>query len=83
MAQEYKENPTGFHLFEVLEYAGLVVRWLENLSPKIYVQRFVSSAPAGMVIAPQWGMKNYEFVAKVDKLMSEQDTWQGRLRQVR
>ena len=83
MAMEYKENPAGFHLFEVQEYADLVVRFLELLSPRIFVQRFVSSAPAGMVIAPQWGLKNYEFVAKVDKLMLDRETWQGKLSQAR
>lgn len=80
MALEYEQNPSVFHLFEVQEYADIVVRFLENLSPGIFVQRFVSSAPAGMVIAPQWGLKNYEFVAWVDRLMKERDTWQGRFR---
>ena len=79
MALDYQKNPEGFHLFEVQEYADLVVRFLEHLSPGIFVQRFVSSAPAGMVIAPQWGLKNYEFVAKVDKLMKERDSWQGKM----
>ena len=79
MALDYQKNPEGFHLFEVQEYADLVVRFLEHLSPRIFVQRFVSSAPAGMVIAPKWGLKNYEFVAKVDKLMKERDSWQGKL----
>jgi radical SAM superfamily enzyme len=31
-----------------------------------------------MVIAPRWGMKNYEFVAKVEKRLRERDTWQGK-----
>jgi len=79
MAVDYKNYPSKFHLFEVQEYADLVVRFLEHLSPGIIVQRFVSSAPAGMVIAPSWGLKNYEFVAKVDKLMQERDTWQGKM----
>jgi radical SAM protein (TIGR01212 family) len=79
MAVDYKDNPSEFHLFEVHEYADLVVRFLEHLSPGIIVQRFVSSAPADMVIAPSWGLKNYKFVAKVDKLMQERDTWQGKM----
>ncbi|HWR98973.1 MAG TPA: TIGR01212 family radical SAM protein [Prolixibacteraceae bacterium] len=78
MAREYRDNPSVYHLFEVDEYADLVVRFLENLSPDIIVQRFVSSAPAGLVIAPNWGLKNYEFVAKVDKLQAERDSWQGK-----
>jgi radical SAM superfamily enzyme len=32
-----------------------------------------------MVIAPRWGIKNYEFVAKVEKRLLERETWQGRL----
>ena len=79
MAKQYAKNPDTFSLFSVDEYADLVVRYLENLNPAIIVQRFVSFAPAGMVIAPQWGLKNFEFVAKVEKLLAERDTWQGRL----
>ncbi len=79
MAHQYAEKPEQFRLFTVEEYADLVVRYLEQLNPAIVVQRFVSFAPAGMVIAPQWGLKNFEFVAKVEKLLSKRDTWQGRL----
>jgi radical SAM superfamily enzyme len=79
MAAEYKSNPAAYNLFEVEQYADLVVRFLENLSPDIIVQRFVSSAPAGMVIAPNWGLKNFEFVAKVEKLLLLRDSWQGKL----
>jgi radical SAM protein (TIGR01212 family) len=79
MAHEYSRFPDHFHPFAVDEYAELVVDYLENLSPSIIVERFVSSAPDAMVIAPRWGMKNYEFVAKVERRLLERDTWQGRL----
>jgi radical SAM superfamily enzyme len=79
MAIDYHFDPGGFSLFSVDQYADLVVRYLEHLSPNIIVQRFVSSAPAGLVVGPNWGLKNYEFVAKVEKLLAERDTWQGRL----
>jgi radical SAM protein (TIGR01212 family) len=78
MAHEYSKFPERFHPFSVDEYTGLVVNYLENLNPAIIVERFVSSAPDNMVIAPRWGLKNYEFVAKVEKLLQEQDTWQGK-----
>ncbi len=78
LAVDFKNNPEAFNLFEVEQYADVVVRFLELLSPEIIVQRFVSSAPAGMVIGPNWGLKNYEFVAKVEKLLAVRDTWQGR-----
>ena len=78
MAYEYAQFPDRFHPFAVEEYAGLVVDYLENLHPAIIVERFVSSAPDAMVIAPRWGIKNYEFVAKVEKRLLERDTWQGK-----
>lgn len=79
MAHEYAQFPERFHPFGVDEYAELVADYLEQLNPAIIVERFVSSAPDAMVIAPRWGMKNYEFVAKVEKRLKERDTWQGRL----
>jgi hypothetical protein len=79
MAKEFAEFPEDFPMFKVESYVELVVDYLEHLKPSIIVERFVSSAPGKMVIAPKWGLKNYEFVAKVEKRLIERDTWQGRL----
>ena len=78
-ASEFAEKPSIFHLFSPEEYLGLAVDYLEVLNPSIIIERFVSEAPAGMLIAPQWGMKNFEFVAKLEKLLKQRNTWQGRL----
>lgn len=78
LEKQYKANPEGFHLFTVEEYTELVVDYLELLNPEIIVERFVSEAPSKMVVAPKWGLKNFEFVAKVEKRLKERDTWQGR-----
>ena len=79
MAKEYSLFPERFQLFTVEGYTEMVVDYLENLNPSIIVERFVSSAPDNMVIAPRWGIKNYEFVAKVEKRLLERNTWQGRV----
>lgn len=78
LAAEYEANPALFQLYTADEYAELVVDYLELLNPAIIVERFVSQAPPDLLIAPKWGMKNYEFVAKVDRLLEERETWQGR-----
>ncbi len=77
--KEYQEKPENFHLFSAEEYINLVVDYLEILNPKIVVERFISQAPPEMLVAPRWGLKNFEFVAKVEKRLAERDTWQGRL----
>lgn len=54
-----------FSLFTVEEYLRLCARIVEifNLeSPSTAIERFVSSAPDSLLIAPRWGLKNYQFV---------------------
>lgn len=79
MEKQYAENPEHFHLFTVDEYVELVIDYLELLNPEIIVERFVTEAPEKLLVAPKWGLKNFEFVAKVEKRLAERETWQGRL----
>ncbi len=79
MYHEYLQNPEQFPMFTVGAYLELVVKYLELLNPEIVVERFVSEAPDELLVAPRWGLKNFEFTAKLEKLLQERDTWQGRL----
>ena len=78
MAEEFDESPEDFHLFELDEYIEVVVDYLENLRPGIVVERFASQSPKELLIAPDWGLKNYELVEKIKRRMRERDTWQGK-----
>jgi hypothetical protein len=79
LEKQYLQNPGHFQLFSADEYIDLVVDYLELLNPAIIVERFISQAPREMLVAPKWGLKNFEFVAKVEKRLHERNTWQGRL----
>ncbi len=79
MAKEFEEDPSDFHLYTADEYIELVIDFIERLNPSIIVERFVSQSPKELLIAPDWGLKNFEFTAKVNKRIKERDTWQGRL----
>jgi len=79
MAIEYEKDSSNFHHYTVEEFIELVIDYIELLRPSIIIERFVSESPAKLLIAPNWGIKNYEFVAKVEKRLKERDTWQGRL----
>lgn len=79
MAHEYAENPGQFHLYGADEYIDLAIDFIERLSPSIVVERFVSQSPKELLIAPDWGLKNYEFTEKVRRRLRERDTWQGKL----
>lgn len=78
MACEYTGNPGAFHLYKVEEYIDLVIDFVERLTPRFAVERFVSQSPKELLIAPDWGLKNFEFTAKVDKRFAERNSWQGK-----
>ena len=80
MAREYEERPEDFHLFhDVDEYISLVVDYIQRLRPDLVLERFVSQSPKELLIAPDWGLKNYEFNHRLQKRMKELDAWQGKL----
>lgn len=79
MAKEYKEEPESFHIFEAEKYIDLCVDFAEHLNPDIYIERFASQSPKQLLIAPDWGLKNYELTAKILKRFEERNTWQGKL----
>lgn len=78
MAKQYVEHPEWFYLYTADEYIDLAIDFLEKMNPEIAIERFVSQSPEQYRIAPNWGLKNYEFTAKLEKRLVERDTWQGK-----
>lgn len=78
MALEYEQRPEDFHLFDVDEYIELVIDYVEHLRPDLVLERFVSQSPKDLLIAPDWGLKNYEFNHRVQKRMKELGAYQGK-----
>ena len=78
MALEYRQHPEDFHLFGVEEYIDLVIDYVEHLRPDLVLERFVSQSPKELLIAPDWGLKNYEFNHRVQKRMKELGAYQGK-----
>ena len=79
MAKQFIEHPELFSLFNVDDYIELCVDFVERLKPTFVVERFVSQSPKSLLIAPDWGMKNFEFTNKVTECFEKRKTWQGRL----
>ena len=78
MALEYRQHPEDFHLFGVDAYIDLVIDYIEHLRPDLVLERFVSQSPKELLIAPDWGLKNYEFNHRVQKRMKELGAYQGK-----
>ena len=67
MARQWEENPENFHFYTADEYIDLCVDFVKRLNPNFILERFVSQSPKELLIAPDWGLKNYEFAAKINK----------------
>ena len=59
LAEEYQQHP--WPLPTAQEYIDLVLEYISHLPSTLVLERFVSQSPPEFVIAPQWGLKNYEF----------------------
>ncbi len=67
MAKDYLANPDKYHLFELDEYIDICSDFSLRLRDDIVIERYGASAPAGMVIAPSWGIKNHVLTDKILK----------------
>ena len=83
LAEQYLENSALFRLYTLDEYLDFVVEVIERIRSDVYLERFVNQSPPEYLIAPQWGIKNFEFTAKLDKRLEELDTWQGKRHEFR
>ena len=77
LAAMYAEKP--FHLYTYDEYTETIISYLEHLRPDIAVERFASQSPKDLLIAPQWGLKNYELTNLVVNKMKREGRYQGSL----
>ena len=76
LAAEYERQP--FNLYTADEYIDLCRRYIERLRPDIVLERFVSQSPKELLVAPKWGLKNYEFANRFVNYMKRMDSWQGK-----
>lgn len=75
LAEEYLEKP--FKVFNIDEYIRLVATLIQHIRPDMILDRFISQSPAEMLIAPKWGIKNYEFANTLDNYLAKNNIYQG------
>ncbi len=69
LAKEYAEHP--FHVYTVEEYIDVIVRYIGKLRKDLVLERFVSQSPKELLVAPRWGLKNYEFTNLLNNRLKE------------
>ena len=75
LAEEFAANP--FHIYTVDEYIQLIAEYIQRLRPDLILERFVSQSPKKLLIAPHWGLKNYEFTNLLVNYLKQNKIYQG------
>jgi radical SAM superfamily enzyme len=79
LADVYQKDPQHFSLFTMDEYIDFIIQFLERLDPRIAIERLVSEAPPSHRVNPGWGNIRADWVQKkIESVMEEKDTWQGK-----
>ena len=79
MAREYANKSTGFNFFGLDEYINLIIKFLENLSPHIVVERFAGEVPPRFLAGHGWGALRYDqILQKIEKELGMRNSWQGK-----
>lgn len=66
MAHTYEKAP--WPMPSIDEYIDLVRNYISHLPHRIVLERFVSSSPKELLIAPNWELKNHEFTDLLKKI---------------
>lgn len=58
----WKEGKIEVKPFELRDYLELCAEVVRRVPENIVIERFLAQAPSQMVVAPKWGLKNYQFM---------------------
>lgn len=61
----WRNGKFNIHPFSAEEYIDLCVKIIKLVPRTIAIERFLASSPPSKVVAPKWGLKNYEFTHKL------------------
>ena len=71
LAKDIQQGLYHVKTFTVDEYIALCCKIVRCINPQIAIERFTSQSPDELLISPRWGLKNYEFVHRLNKKLSE------------
>lgn len=73
----YEQKP--FHIYSVDEYIRVIASYIQHLRKDLVLERFASQSPPELLVAPHWGLKNYEFTNLLINYLRQHKIYQGQL----
>lgn len=79
IAEDYEQHPENYKLFSFEEYKDFIISFLEQMSPKIVIERFISEVPPRYNVLTAWSsLRNEAVVEQIEKAMITRNTFQGK-----
>jgi uncharacterized protein len=75
LAQMYRDG--SYQPIQLSEYVETACDFLEELPPRISIQRLYGSAPLAIRVAPNWNLKNNQMWFEVLNELKRRGSWQG------
>ena len=69
LLKKLKKGEIKIPTYTLNDYLELCVKIIKKVPDNIVIERFLSQSPPEMVVSPSWGLKNYEFISKLAKLL--------------
>ncbi len=83
MATAYEKDPSSFNLFALDAYMDFIIFFLEHLHPNIIIERLSGEVPPRFLVNSPWEkLRADQVLQRIEKKMTELNTWQGRLYKV-
>lgn len=76
MVKLYEQGKLEFLSQE--DYIELITEGITLLPKDMIVHRLTGDAPRNLLIGPMWSLKKWEVLNSIDKVMEENDLWQGK-----
>lgn len=72
LAEKWKEGEIEVTPYTLDSYLDLCLKILDIVPDNIIIERFLSQSPPQLVLAPKWGIKNYQFTHLLNNKRKEQ-----------
>lgn len=79
MADDFRNHPSDYHLFDLQSYIDFIVHVIEKLNPRFVIERLAGEVPPRFLVSEPWMTLRYDQVLHlIEDKMEELDTFQGK-----
>lgn len=73
LLEKWQKKEIEVKPFALDDYLELCLRIVQSVPKHICIERFLASSPPDMVVAPKWGLKNYQFTNLLMNRLAKRD----------